>query len=65
MRVIKVRGHYRKTKHGPVWVFPSIRHIESRLRFEKVRRVKRDATTKDLFEPGAEDARNGGSDEQD
>lgn len=54
MPVIKVRGHYRKTKSGPVWVYPSVRHIESKSRFERLRSVKRDATTKDLFEPGEE-----------
>ncbi len=47
MRVIQVRGFYRKTRNGTVWVFPSVRRIEDAT--PELPKLKRDPRTVDLF----------------
>lgn len=48
MRTIPVRGHYRRTRHGLVWVYPSVRRIADANPEQPVR-IHRDDRTGVLF----------------
>ncbi len=65
MRVIQVRGFFRKTRNGTVWVFPSVRRIEDAT--PELAKLKRDPRTVDLFSEieAGEKPVDGVSDEQD
>ncbi len=47
MRQIPVRGHFRTTPCGPIWISPSVRHIADR---EPEIRIERDDRTRELFD---------------
>lgn len=47
MRQIPVRGHFRTTPRGPIWISPSVRHIGD-AEPEPVR-IERDDRTRELF----------------
>jgi len=47
MRRIPVRGHFRTTPRGPIWISPSVRHIGDAE--PEQARVERDELTMELF----------------